>query len=189
MGETHSLLLDLAETLIRKRGYDGFSYADIASDAGIRKASIHYHFPTKPDLGLAVLDRYKERLIRRLGDIGRKSRTGGQAVTEVIELYRPAEDAPDLSCLCVVLSGETLSISDQMVEALDRSNREVITAIEGMLITGRRDRSISVGGDPSLEAMAILAQLQGAQLLARTGRDPEIFDEAVSTLVTRISRH
>ena len=79
MGGTHSLLLDLAETLIRKRGYDGFSYADIASDAGIRKASIHYHFPTKPDLGLAVLDRYKERLIRRLGDIGRKSRTGGQA--------------------------------------------------------------------------------------------------------------
>jgi len=48
-------ILDLAETLIQTRGYSAFSYQDIADSLGIRKASIHYHFPSKTDLGIAVV--------------------------------------------------------------------------------------------------------------------------------------
>lgn len=174
---------------MRQRGYDGFSYADIARNAGIRKASIHYHFPTKQDLGIAVLDRYAERLFNQLGEIRRKSRTGGQALNAVIDLYRPDTEFSGLPCLCVSLSGNVHSISGPMLEALDQANRMVVTAIEEMLISGRRDRSISVGGDPALEAKAILAQLQGAQLQARAGNKMHLFDEAISTLAARISRH
>ena len=60
--ETAEQILDLAETLIQTRGYSAFSYQDIADDLGIRKASIHYHFPSKTDLGVAVVDRYMARL-------------------------------------------------------------------------------------------------------------------------------
>jgi len=59
--ETAEQILDLAETLIQTRGYSAFSYQDIAEALGIRKASIHYHFPSKTDLGVAVIDRYIER--------------------------------------------------------------------------------------------------------------------------------
>lgn len=50
---TRDKLIELANTLIQKNGFEGFSYADLASELGIRKASIHHHFPTKADLGLA----------------------------------------------------------------------------------------------------------------------------------------
>src|SRR6185295_2042375 len=59
--ETAEQILDLAETLIQTRGYSAFSYQDIADSLGIRKASIHYHFPSKTDLGIAVVDRYVAR--------------------------------------------------------------------------------------------------------------------------------
>src|SRR5258706_9278478 len=59
--DTAEQILDLAGLLIKTRGYSAFSYQDIADSLGIRKASIHYHFPSKADLGIAVVDRYVAR--------------------------------------------------------------------------------------------------------------------------------
>ena len=53
---THDSLIELTDTLIQQNGYQGFSYADLADGLGIRKASIHYHFQTKTDLGLAYVN-------------------------------------------------------------------------------------------------------------------------------------
>ncbi|MFL6897289.1 TetR/AcrR family transcriptional regulator [Enterobacter roggenkampii] len=52
---THDSLIELTDTLIQQNGYQGFSYADLADGLGIRKASIHYHFQTKTDLGACLL--------------------------------------------------------------------------------------------------------------------------------------
>ncbi|MCP5910237.1 TetR/AcrR family transcriptional regulator, partial [Klebsiella pneumoniae] len=48
----------MAQSLVVAGGYNGFSYADIAVSIGIRKASIHHHFPTKADLVASLIDRY-----------------------------------------------------------------------------------------------------------------------------------
>ena len=52
---TAGRILEAGRQLIMRRGYSGFSYADIADAIDIRKASIHHHFPTKADLAVAVL--------------------------------------------------------------------------------------------------------------------------------------
>jgi AcrR family transcriptional regulator len=62
---THDSLIELTDTLIQQNGYQGFSYADLADGLGIRKASIHYHFQTKTDLGLAYCE-YKEASLLKL---------------------------------------------------------------------------------------------------------------------------
>ena len=76
-----------------------------------------------------------------------------------------------------------------MQAVLEQTNAATASWIESVLLTGRRDRSISVGGDPSEEALAILAQLQGAQLLARAAGDVTRFDTALATLMTRLNRY
>jgi TetR/AcrR family transcriptional repressor of nem operon len=62
-------ILDAAEKRVRGAGFSAMSFRDLASDVGIKSASVHYHFPTKPDLGEALVDRYtsqfKEHLERR----------------------------------------------------------------------------------------------------------------------------
>src|SRR5580698_10432746 len=67
--DTREEILDRAEALIQTRGYSAFSYQDISDSLGIRKASIHYHFPSKTDLGIAVVDRYVARFAAGLAAI------------------------------------------------------------------------------------------------------------------------
>ena len=66
--DTNSRILDVAERLVQLRGFNGFSYADVASELEITKASLHYHYPGKADLGKALIERYASRFIdcRRL---------------------------------------------------------------------------------------------------------------------------
>ena len=33
---------------MRRGGFHGFSFRDLAADVGIKSASVHYHFPIKP---------------------------------------------------------------------------------------------------------------------------------------------
>jgi len=186
---TQEQLLDLGEALIRARGYGGFSYADLASEAGIRKASVHHHFPKKGDFGLAVLDRYSDRLAIALGDIAATSRSGAQSMTGAIKLYRDALDQGERMCLCAALAADSSLLTDPMRTMLKRANAMTVDWIEQVLLTGRRDRSIAVSGDPAEEAVAILAQLQGAQLVARAAGDPTLFDKSISTLAARLHRH
>ncbi|WFL77610.1 TetR/AcrR family transcriptional regulator [Altererythrobacter arenosus] len=186
---TQDKLLNLGEALIRERGFGGFSYADLATAAGIRKASVHHHFPAKADFGLAVLDRYSDRLAITLGDILATSRNGAQALTAAIKLYRDALDGGERMCLCAALAADGSVLTEEMRAMLHRSNRMTCDWIEQVLVSGRRDRSIAVAGDPAEEAVSILAQLQGAQLVAKAAGDPIVFDKAVSTLAARLHRH
>ena len=60
LSSTADDILDCAQSLILAGGYNGFSYADIAEVVGIRKASIHHHFPSKVDLVRMLVLRYRE---------------------------------------------------------------------------------------------------------------------------------
>ena len=60
--DTKKEILKLAEQLFQTKGYNGFSYSDISSVLGIKNAAIHYHFPSKADLGVALVRRYRDLL-------------------------------------------------------------------------------------------------------------------------------
>ncbi|WP_234804713.1 TetR/AcrR family transcriptional regulator [Sinorhizobium americanum] len=55
--------MDAAEERIRRTGYSGFSFREIAADVGVKSASVHYHFPTKEKLAAAVARRYTDRFL------------------------------------------------------------------------------------------------------------------------------
>ena len=63
---TAEKILDVSERLVQLRGYNAFSYADVAKAVGIRKASLHHHFATKADLGRALVVRYREAFLSAL---------------------------------------------------------------------------------------------------------------------------
>src|SRR5215207_1636211 len=67
--DTASRILDVAERLVQLRGFNGFSYADVAAELSITKASLHYHFAGKAELGEAIIGRYAERFNRSLAEI------------------------------------------------------------------------------------------------------------------------
>src|SRR5215475_2801136 len=105
--DTADKILDLAETLIQTRGYSAFSYQDISDGLGIRKASIHYHFPSKTNLGIAVVDRYVTRFGAALAALAADESLSSMAVLELyVEPYASFADTADRVCLCGALAGE-----------------------------------------------------------------------------------
>src|SRR6202050_5304997 len=76
-------ILDVAEQLAQTRGYNGFSYADIAAPLGVTKASLHYPFPSKAQLGAALIDRYQTNF----GGALRAIDSGIKKPTEKLDRY------------------------------------------------------------------------------------------------------
>src|SRR5215212_6693077 len=85
--DTADRILDLAERLVQTRGFNGFSYADIASELGVTKASLHYHFPTKAELGRCLINRYGEAFAQALADIDADSSDAREKLRRYANLY------------------------------------------------------------------------------------------------------
>ena len=184
--DTRTALLDSAEHASRMRGYDGFSYADLSRDVGIRKASIHHHFPTKADLADALLQRYRQRFFESLEAIKARHSKGSSRLGDYLGAYREALSGGKMVCLCVAFSAGRDSLSDPVLAELNRFDEQSVIWLTEVFRLGKADRSILSVTDPRSEAVACLALVEGAQLLARAAKDVSWFDAAVATLAQRL---
>ena len=183
--DTKTALLDVAEHAARARGFDGFSYADLADAVGIRKASIHYHFPTKAALSAALMDRYHAALEDECSKIKEEHDTGAGRLQAIVAFYRDALNDGKTLCLCVSLISSRESLSDEVIEKIKRFRAMMINQIEMIFEQGKNDGTISGISNPASEARAALALLEGAHLTARAEEDVNTFDAAVEILKSR----
>lgn len=184
MTDTKTAILDCGERLSRTRGFDGFSYADIASEIGIRKASIHHHFPTKAALALALIKRYSDRVLASCEAIDDTYRDGKLRLKAFVNLYRDASSKGDCLCLCVAfgLAPESLDEAVKASVRLYRANVRlwIETALEQESVEQSND-------DLNMTAASILALLEGAQLSARTEQSVDGFNAAVQMFERRLA--
>lgn len=183
--DTRTVLLDFAEHSARSRGFDGFSYADMAAAIGIRKASIHYHFPTKANLAEALIERYQSGLQQRLAEMDAVHATAGARLEALIALYRAALRDGQTVCLCIAFSVCRESLSETVIAGVGAIRAMVTRWITATFELGQRDGSISAIDDPAREAHATLAMLEGAHLAARAQQAPAVFDAATQLLSAR----
>ncbi len=178
-------ILDSAEQLSRARGYDGFSYADIEKEVGIRKASIHHHFSSKSALGMALLERYGSRVLESLAQIRRSNDSGGQQLLRFIDEYRQALSGGRTLCLCVAFSAGRDSLDTPILSELSRLHGLYREWLQIAFESGRTDGSIANVADSADEAAAALALVEGAQIVARADERLALFDQAVASLEAR----
>lgn len=183
--DTRTALLDCAERAVRSNGFDGFSYADLATAVGIRKASIHYHFPTKADLSRALIERYHDTFARLCADLDARHPRAGDRLMALIAVYEAALSKGKTMCLCVSLTSSRESLSPEVIAKV----REFRTMMAGWIATvfeqGRADGSIAQVGDAQDEARAALAVLEGAHVMARAEEDVTLFQQATRLLSGR----
>ena len=103
--DTKGELLDAAQAMIQERGFNAFSYKDLAEVVGIRTASIHYHFAAKTDLALALMKRYSGELESALAVIDRPGRGARARLERFIDLYRQTAKRGAI-CLCGSLGAD-----------------------------------------------------------------------------------
>ncbi len=179
---TADRVLDVAQRLVQTRGYNGFSYRDIAGEIGIKSASIHYHFPSKTDLGVALVDRYQDNFDSELQNILARSDEAPKRLKDFIALFRQTLKG-DRLCLCGMLGAER----DSLPEAVSDRVRSFFMLCETWLVEvlkqGRKAREIAYLGSPQAVADQFLSLLEGAMVVARALNDPERFDRAANAFL------
>jgi TetR/AcrR family transcriptional repressor of nem operon len=185
--DTKQTILNSAERAARTRGFDGFSYADLAVDVGIRKASIHHHFPTKAALSVALMARYHADLAAACADIDANFATGSARLAALIDQYRNALDGGKSVCLCVSFSTSRESLPTEVITQIGRFRTMMTDWIATVFDTGRVDGTIRDVSTSSPEAFATLSLLEGAQLAARAEENPDLFENATRLLQLRLA--
>jgi TetR/AcrR family transcriptional repressor of nem operon len=181
--ETAEQILDLAEGLIQTRGYSAFSYQDIADGLGIRKASIHYHFPSKADLGIAVVDRYIARFDAALVEIAEDAAKPSIAMLELYaQPYLQFAGTPDRVCLCGALAGEMLALPPELRARVDHFFRTHQLWLARILERGNARGEFRLAAPAREVARFIFAALQGALLVKRATDDPTQLDDVISVM-------
>lgn len=176
--ETAGQILDLAQALIQTRGYSAFSYQDIAEQLGIRKASIHYHFPSKADLGAAVIDRYVARFGAALSAIAAdRSQSSMTMLDFYLEPYLEFANTNERICLCGALAGEILALPTEFRSRVDGFFRTHQAWLADILKRGATRGEFKLMAPATKLARLIFAALQGALLVKRTtGEATELRD-------------
>ncbi len=166
MSQMRSELLSSAEDLIRRRGYSGFSYADVSKQVGIRKASIHYHFPTKEGLVASVLQSYRDRYIVALHGIENNTGNALDRIEAYGRLYLTGVDN-GLGCLCAALSSELEILPIELREGTIAFFREHLTWIEKIYQTGRQNAEVNASLEDRQAARVVMSSLEGALMMER----------------------
>ncbi len=183
---TRSRILDVGERLIQVRGFNGFSYADVASELSLTKASLHYHFPSKAELGEALVVRYAERFACALAAIDANLTQAPAKLDAYASLYAEVL-RQDRMCLCGMLAAEyqTLPspIRDAVVAFLDDNEAWLAPVLD----RGREDGSLRFGNTAADTARSIVSGLEGAMLLARPYGGVERFEAAAAQLLASLA--
>ena len=161
-------ILDASETFVQARGYNGFSFRDVAAAVGVKSSSVHYHFPTKADLGATLARRYREQFLEKLGDAGDFESDREAAIRRYVGVFRNALIHDGRMCLCGMLGAEIQSLPPTVAAEVKRMFEESVDWLAHAL--GGPDE------DGRTTALRVTATVEGAMILSRTFGDPDVFD-------------
>ena len=189
LSSTAEEILRRTRPLILSGGYDGFSYADISSIVGIRKASIHHHFPTKAQLVRTLVARYRQEAVEGLlamdnaiADPAEKLR----AYTGYWQSCITSGDEP--FCVCALLASQMPALPEEVAVEVRGHFRALAAWLTGVLRDGLAQGSLHMAHDPEIEAEVFVATVHGAMLSSRAHGKAEVFGMIVQPLVERFVR-
>jgi AcrR family transcriptional regulator len=181
--DTRERLIEAARMLFLTRGYTATGVAQILKEAGARSGSLYHFFPTKEDLLVAVLERYKELLCPEVIDpvVARVS-DPIERIFGVLDGYRQMLLMSDYQWGCPI--GNLALEVGQSHPAARRLIAENFSAWMDQLRGWLRDASGRLPEHADLDQLAlfVLTTMEGAVMLARTYHSIEPYDTAVTQL-------
>lgn len=176
--------MDVAQSLIQRRGINGFSFQHISDAVGIKKASVHYHFPTKEDLVEAMLDRFSLDFDERLRNLDAADMTAAERLTAYIGMFENTFFDGDAVCLYGMLGAELASLAMTSALQISAFYRRNIDWLDKTLRRGQQDGSLHFVGKPDALAMMIFSALEGGMLVARADKGTEQYRVVTRELLT-----
>ncbi len=185
---TADRILDCAQSLIVAGGYNGFSYADIADQVGIRKASIHHHYATKDELVRLLVQRYRLAAETGLALLDQHVPDPLQRLDAYLGYWRQCitdQSAP--LCMCALLASEVPVLPEAVALEVRAYFKTLSAWLASTLASGADAKRLRLTRSPHIEAEAFMASVHGAMLAARAYGDPAAFALVTETLLDRLA--
>ncbi len=187
MTSTSEKILDIAQSLIVAGGYNGFSYADISAAIGIRKASIHHHFPTKAELVSALVDRYRRQAEEGLKSLREQVPSPAGQLQSYLNYWQTCiRDASPPFCVCAMLAGEMQMLPEEVASHVRAHFHSLARWLTSVLRAGEEQGLFLLSKRPEEEAQMLMASVHGAMLSARAFGDPGLFTTIVTPQITKL---
>ncbi|QIG93751.1 MULTISPECIES: TetR/AcrR family transcriptional regulator [unclassified Bradyrhizobium] len=184
---TSEKILDVAQSLIVAGGYNAFSYADISDAIGIRKASIHHHFPTKAELVSVLVDRYRRQAELGLRSLQEQFSSPAEQLQSYLNFWQTCiRDASLPFCVCAMLAGEMPMLPEPVASRVRAHFHGLARWLTSVLQAGAEQRLFHLNNRPEDEAQMLMASVHGAMLSARAFNDPELFVVIVNSQIAKL---
>ncbi|MES2031778.1 MAG: TetR/AcrR family transcriptional regulator [Pseudomonadota bacterium] len=178
--DVREAVMTAARATVQSHGYNALSFRELAKEVGIKSASVHYHFPTKGDLGAALARRYTEEGADYLAKLA-TSDDATWCMDRYTEIFRSALANNNRMCLCGIMSAEFDDLPAGVRTEIDKFAEMNVGWLGKVLSRAKPSASKKDLGE---HAMAIFAAIEGAQLVARGCRDIAIYDRTIRTYRT-----
>ncbi|AYA36081.1 TetR/AcrR family transcriptional regulator [Hymenobacter oligotrophus] len=183
--DTRTRILDLGEQFMLARGFNAFSYQHIAKELEVKPAAIHYHFPSKEDLGVAIIRRQLNRLRKWRGLPRVTELTPAQQFDALLEVYHGRVTERQQVCFFGALAAEFQTLPEAMQQELRTFTTELTEWVAGVLAAGREAGTMHFRGHPVSKASQVLTTLAGALQVARV-YDARQYERIVAQLRTEL---
>lgn len=171
-------ILETAEEMVRQGGYSSFSFRNIASAVGIKSSSVHYHFATKEDLGVAVTKFYTDKFLGVLGNPKFIFENGNDPIAKYVSAFRSALEEDKGMCMCGMLGAEADNLPESVVlEIRNFFSRNLLWLKEAYQVKGFNDL------DADAKALQAMSLLEGAMIISNTHDDLNMFDVSTQLLL------
>jgi TetR/AcrR family transcriptional repressor of nem operon len=181
-------LLDVAQELVQTRGYNAFSFHDLARRVRLRAPSIHHHFPSKADLGRELMARYRVGFGSRLSEIEALTRDARARLKRFVGLFTETFRAGDRLCLCGMLATEYATLPRPVRIEVNGFYRDAEAWLTRVFSAGREAGRLAFAGSPAGAARAFFSGLEGALIAARAFQDEKRLTSAGNWLIKALGQ-
>jgi TetR/AcrR family transcriptional repressor of nem operon len=182
-------IVDAAENLIKAVGYNGFSYEGISQAVGIRKPSVHHHFPSKTELGAVVAQRYthrfKEALLRIEGVFAKPN----ERLVAFAKLFEATYANDRNLCVCGMLGAENDSLPNEVVIEVRKFFQVTLDWLVGVISEAQSKGAFRVNISPKIWAITFLSAMEGAMLVGRSLQAQEGPEMVADALIESMTNH
>lgn len=178
--DTRNSLIRSGELLLRSNGYSAFSFADLEKSVGIKKTSIHHHFPTKEDLGLVIVQTYISQTVEEFQRIELQHDRALDRLRAFAALFQKCIHDGTLP-LCGALAAE-MGVMPERLQALTKQYFETHMGwLEKTISYGVDKDEFSALPNARQGAYQFLSLLEGATFVSWALRDGTALDSDVVT--------
>ena len=161
-------LLKVAENKVRQGGYNNFSFREIANEVGIKSASVHYHFPTKADLGAELAHQYTDAFLAALGDVDDIKARTENPIDIYTQIFKGALLTDDKMCLCGLLGAQNESLPEKVQVEVKRFFDKNLTWLHAA-------HTANGEANPAHAAITTVSLLEGAMMISKALNDHSYF--------------